>query len=87
MSINGNDVIATNNIFKPNNSFVSAEHYLFSIYTRTGERIFFTTDPQEGWNGRINGVLAPMNVYVYYIEYQLPDGTIMNRTGTVTLLR
>ena len=78
---------ATNNIFKPNNSFVSAEHYLFSIYTRTGERIFFTTDPQEGWNGRINGVLAPMNVYVYYIEYQLPDGTIMNRTGTVTLLR
>ena len=76
-----------NKVFKPSNSFVSIEHYQFSIFTRTGECIFLTTNPQEGWDGRINGVIAPMNVYVYYIEYQTPDGTIMERTGTVTLVK
>lgn len=76
-----------NKVFRPINSFVSIEHYKFTIFTRTGECIFLTTNPQEGWDGRINGVIAPMNVYVYYIEYQVPDGTIMERTGTVTLIK
>lgn len=77
----------SNKVFKPTNSFVSIEHYKFMIFTRTGECIFLTTNPQEGWDGRIEGVIAPMNVYVYYIEYQVPDGTIMERTGTVTLIK
>lgn len=78
---------ANNKVFKPSNSFVSIENYKFSIFTRTGECIFMTTNPQEGWDGRINGIVAPMNVYVYYIEYMMPDGTILERTGTVTLVR
>lgn len=78
---------ANNNIFKPVNSFVSLDGYKFSIFTRTGECIFLTTNPQEGWDGRINGVVAPMSVYVYYIEYKLPDGTILEQTGTVTLVK
>lgn len=78
---------ANNNVFKPVNSFVSIDGYRFSIFTRTGECIFITTNPQEGWDGRINGVVAPMNVYVYYMEYKMPDGTQMERTGTVTLVK
>jgi hypothetical protein len=78
---------ATNKVFKPVNSFVSIDGYQFSIFTRTGECIFFTTNPQEGWDGRIDGVLAPLNVYVWYLEYKIPDGTIMERTGTVTLVK
>ena len=76
-----------NRVFKPINSFVSIDQYQFSIFTRTGECVFLTTNPQEGWDGRINGVIAPMNVYVYYLEYKMPDGTIMERTGTVTLIK
>jgi len=78
---------ANNKVFKPVNSFVSTEGYRFSIFTRTGECVFITTNPQEGWDGRINGVVAPMNVYVYYIEYMTPDGTPMELTGTVTLVK
>jgi len=78
---------ATNSVFKPINSFVSLDSYRFYIFTRTGECIFLTTNPQEGWDGTINGVLAPLNVYVYYMEYKMPDGTIMERTGTVTLVK
>ena len=76
-----------NKVFKPSNSFVSIDQYQFSIFTRAGECIFRTTNPQEGWDGRINGVIAPMNVYIYYIEYKMPDGEIMERTGTVTLVK
>lgn len=76
-----------NPVFKPINSFVSIDGYKFSIFTRTGECIFLTTDPQEGWDGRIDGVMVPMGVYVYYIEYKMPDGTMMERTGTVMLVK
>ena len=78
---------ANNKVFKPVNSFVSVDGYKFMVFTRTGECIFLTTNPQEGWDGRINGVLAPLNVYIWYIEYKTPDGTIMERTGTVTLVK
>ena len=78
---------ANNKVFRPVNSFVSSDGYQFSIFTRTGECIFLTTNPQEGWDGRVDGVLAPMNVYVWYLEYKTPDGTIMERTGTVTLVK
>ncbi len=78
---------ATNSVFKPLNSFVSAEGYRFSIFTRTGECIFITNNPQEGWDGRIKGVLVPMNVYIWTIEYTDTDGTHMERTGTVTLVK
>lgn len=78
---------ANNRVFRPVNSFVSVDQYRFSIFTRTAECIFLTTNPQEGWDGRINGVLAPMNVYVYHLEYKMPDGTMMERTGTVTLVK
>ena len=78
---------ANNNVFKPVNSFVSVDGYRFSIFTRTGECIFLTTNPQEGWDGRVNGVVAPMNVYVWHMEYKMPDGTQMERTGTVTLVK
>lgn len=78
---------SANKVFKPINSFVSLDGYRFSIFTRKGECIFMTTNPQEGWDGRIDGVLVPMDVYVYYLEYKMPDGTMMERTGTVTLVK
>ena len=32
-------------------------------------------------------ILVPLNVYVWYMEYKMPDGTEMERTGTVTLVK
>ena len=78
---------ASNNVFKPVNSFVSPDGYTFSIFSRNGTCVFMTTNPQEGWDGRVDGKVAPMNVYVWYIEYVMPDGTPMEQTGTVTLVK
>ena len=81
-----------NRVFQPINSFVSPDNYLLAIYNRTGELIFFTTNPQEGWDGRrhTNGQenkILPLGVYIYHIEYKLTDGTMVERNGTITLLR
>ena len=77
----------TNNLFKPANSFVSTENYLFVIYSRAGQMMFQTRNPYEGWDGNMNGIPVPSGVYTYRLHYLLPDGTPYERVGSVTLVR
>lgn len=65
---------------------------LLQIYNRWGEMVFEQNNFQPnnssfGWNGQINGKTAPAEVYVYYTKIQLTDGTVLEKTGDVTLLR
>ncbi|MDR1757893.1 MAG: gliding motility-associated C-terminal domain-containing protein [Bacteroidales bacterium] len=76
-----------NPVFLPVSSFVDLNHYTLHIYARTGELVFYTTDPNKGWNGTFREQKAPMGVYVYHLQYQQPDGTVYERSGTVTLVR
>ena len=75
------------NVFKPVNSFVTTENYLFVIYSRAGQIVFTTTNPYEGWDGNTNGTPASIGVYAYRLYYTLPDGTPYEKTGSVTLIR
>lgn len=77
----------TNEVFHPRVSSVAT--YRFDIFTRTGELIFSTTDLEEGWDGTLNGKLAPMGVYVWkiqYSKYSSPKKTIV-KTGNLNLIR
>lgn len=60
---------------------------MFRIYNRWGQKIFETTDPKQGWDGTFNGVLQPMDVYVYTLEAEFTDGTRVSRKGDITLIR
>ena len=75
-----------NKVFMPYNSFVSPDKYSLTIFSRFGNIVFKTTNPYEGWNGYINGKLAPMAVYSYRMYYVLPDGTPYEKIGSVTLI-
>lgn len=77
---------AYNNVFLPANTFVSGDQYYLRIYTRTGELIFLSRDPNIGWDGRAKGKLCHTGVYIYKLNYTRPDGTLFEKTGTVTLL-
>lgn len=60
---------------------VSPREYEFSIYTRLGERIFNSTDPKLGWNGRYKNKLVQNGIYTYKL--------LFNRksiTGTFTVM-
>ena len=64
-------------------------HYTFTIYSRSGELIFYTIDPNAGWDGTVKGRPAPEGVYVWKMHFAkmgTPDEMIM-KTGTVTLIR
>jgi gliding motility-associated-like protein len=58
-----------------------------SIYNRLGQVVFRTTDKQKGWDGTFGGVPQPNNVYVYMLKVKKSDGKIVERKGTITLMR
>ena len=63
--------------------------YEFLIFARNGEIIFYTNDPDTGWDGTFGGKPAPQGVYLWKINYArigTPDEKMV-RTGTVTLIR
>ena len=82
-----NAFVAGKTDFKPANTFVTTENYLFAIYSRAGQMIFKTNNPYEGWDGNMNGAPANVGVYTYLLYYTLPDGTPYEKYGSVTLLR
>ena len=58
------------------------------VYTRWGGLIFSSSPQESRWDGRINGSLAPPDVYYYEFEAKL-KGTdqIISYGGNVTLIR
>lgn len=58
----------------------------FSVYNRYGQRVFFTRDVQEGWNGLYNGTIADLGTYFYLVHYKIGVKKYKLK-GDVTLLR
>jgi PKD repeat protein len=61
--------------------------YNLEIYTRWGELIFRSNNPEIGWDGYIRGQLSKMDVYVWRFSGRCENGKKINKTGDVTLLR
>jgi gliding motility-associated-like protein len=61
--------------------------YNFQIYDRWGQRIFSTTNIEEGWDGTFKGQYCPAGVYVWEIFYEDGKKTRVTNHGTVMLLR
>ncbi|MCW3128008.1 MAG: hypothetical protein JWO03_3666 [Bacteroidetes bacterium] len=77
----------TNNFFKPRIIFGDPVGYTMQIYNRYGGRIFETHDVNEGWYGTDGGKPVQQGGYTYLIEFTASDGTKIERTGIVMLLR
>ncbi len=75
-----------NDVFMPLNiRFEELE--TFSVFNRYGSKIYETANPNEGWNGTINGRKAEVGVYFWYLKAKLPDGSKYELKGDVTLLK
>jgi len=64
-----------------------AELKNFSIFNRWGNKVFSTTNIDEGWDGTYNGSVQPMGVYIYIIEAVSESGQVFTHQGNVTLVR
>jgi PKD repeat protein len=80
------DPTATNNdIFFP--LVDNAVEIEFTIYNKWGELLFFSDDPEVGWDGYYKGRLCQQDVYVWKIKAKLIDETEVIRVGDLTLIR
>lgn len=61
------------------------------VFDRWGNLIYqgnnLSPSPNEGWNGRVNGVYADRGVYVFNAQLLLSDGSEKNLSGSVVLIR
>lgn len=58
----------------------------FSIYNRYGKRVFYTTDPNQCWDGLYKSTKPLPGSYVYYIKAVTTCGPV-EKKGSVMLLR
>jgi gliding motility-associated-like protein len=60
-----------NDVFLPIlTSFVDPDKYEFEIYDRWGERIFYTDEPEQGWDGKYYGDISQDGTYTWRIKYR-----------------
>jgi gliding motility-associated-like protein len=72
--------------FKPLIDFAPKD-YIMIIMDRGGRKMFETTNPGEGWDGRFqNGEFVNEGVYVYYIQFTDYTGRFKSFTGNVAAL-
>jgi gliding motility-associated-like protein len=86
-TFNPNSQVEENRVFKPVNTYVDAEEYVFCIYDRWGSLVFVTRDINMGWDGTTNGKSAVAGVYTYIVTYRLDEKTMFKKQGLLTLIR
>lgn len=78
-----------NKLFRPvpKPLFVDPLSFKMIMFSRWGQQIFETNDMQTGWDGTINGQMAPIGLYSYFLKYKSMDGKEYSKRGTATLIR
>ncbi len=76
-----------NKEFKPVVVFGQNAAYLMEIYDRWGRVVFTSTEIENGWLGKDGDGLAAQGVYVYRIRLEQLEGEVIEKRGSVVLLR
>ncbi len=73
-----------NSVFKPTTLFIKKAGYYFAVFNRWGEKIFETTNPEIGWDGKDNsGNYVKTDFYVYVLKYVDNNGDVHKKSGIV----
>ncbi len=84
------------NAFSPNGDGVNDRFYVrgygitkldFRVYNRWGQLVYYSADQSQGWDGKFNGVLQPMDSYAVIVDVVFFDNVRTTKKGDVTLLR
>lgn len=59
----------------------------FRISNRWGQLIFSTTRQADGWDGKFAGIEQPGGVYVWMLQAVTRENHVINKKGTVALIR
>lgn len=89
------DTLFLPNVFTPNGDGEndvfsiggSIEEMSCSIFNRWAEQVATLTLPNQGWDGRVNGMECSAGVYFYLLTGKDKEGREVVRKGSVTLYR
>lgn len=63
-------------------------NYRMIIFNSYGEKIFYSNDPLQGWDGKLKGKLLNMGNYVWSVRYvKTSTGQEIQKQGNILLLR
>lgn len=74
-----------NDSWRPVISF-SPNSYFLVVRSRTGSRVFESTDFTGEWDGTYKGKKLPPDIYLWYLRVVTPSGRIEEKSGTVALI-
>ena len=57
------------------------------IFNRFGDVVFQTTDPTQAWDGNYKGKQLTNEVFIYHLELSFEEDEIIERNGSITLIR
>lgn len=76
-----------NDIFKAG-AFCPVPSYHLAVFNRFGQKVFETTNPANGWDGRVNGKRADLGAYTYFcVYYDFMLKRELKLRGQVNILR
>ncbi len=97
LSVIYNPIVEFPNAFSPNGDGLNDEFMVivrgpvnveaFRIFNRWGELVFESLNADAGWDGTYKGQAQDVGAYVYYFLGRDPDGVLIERRGTLHLLR
>lgn len=61
--------------------------FSWKIYNRWGKLVFVSNNKNMGWDGKVNNIVQPQEVYNYILEIEFFDGSNVTKKGDITLLR
>jgi gliding motility-associated-like protein len=71
-----------NDEFRPITTQEGITSFSLRIFNRWGEMVFESNDLQHGWNGKVNGTVAPPGTYVWKIDFQVSTLTTGGNSST-----
>lgn len=76
----------TNDLFRPVLSFTPVDYHII-VTDKNNNILFESRDFMKEWDGKKSGAPLPQGVYLWYLKLKTPTGKLVNRTGTVTIIR
>ncbi len=71
-----------NDTFGPLSDELDKVEATFNVYNRRGQIIFTTSTPEEDWDGKVKGEIAPEGIYHYTYQFKPVNGG-ENNLGTI----
>jgi len=59
----------------------------FAVFDRWGNKMFETTDINDGWDGTYHGKKMNMGTYMWFLSCLEQDGSPVVRSGNTALIR